>query len=182
MLYSIGPIFFFWILGCLAVNITYNHPRFSFKSIPFLDVANQAGYLLVFVLSSWLNGVPQLAYSAMIIGALFAMHSHLLNEIADYEPDKLAGKQTTAVLIGIGNTKLFIASLLGIEGLLIAYFYSNKIVAGFLFLAAFGFLADWQCRREMSVSSKQLASVLIAWNVIAVASIYWVWKAAMFVG
>ncbi len=182
MYYAIGSKFLLWILGCLAVNYAYNHPRFGFKAIPFLDVANQAGYLLVFVLSSWLNGVPQLAYPAMVIGAMFAMHSHLLNEIADYEPDRIVGKKTTAVLLGVGTTKLLIVGLLSLEAFMIAYYYNNLMVVAFLSIAAIGFLADWFWRREAIVTSKQLATVLVAWNVIAAGSIYWVWRSAMFIG
>lgn len=180
-LYTIGPNFLLWIGVCLAVNAAYNWPRIGFKGLPLLDVVNQAGYLLVFVLSSWVNHVPQLSWPAMLIGALFAMHSHLLNEITDIEPDRIAGRRTTAVVFGVGPTKLLIAAMLALESALMAYYFDSLLVVVFLACAATGFFTEYLWRGEKIFPDKILKYVLVAWNVVAIASIYWVWREALFV-
>ena len=182
LLWAIGPKFLIWIAACLAVNAAYNWPKVGLKGLPLLDVANQAGYLLVFVLSSWVNNAPQLSWPAMLFGALFAMHSHLLNEITDIDPDRAAGRRTTAVVIGVGPTKLIIATMLAAESLIMALYFDSLIVVLFCGIAAVGFVADYLWRREQVINDTQLRWVLIAWNVVTVLSMYWVWKEAMFVG
>ncbi|MEM6799032.1 MAG: UbiA family prenyltransferase [Planctomycetota bacterium] len=176
----IGPEFLLWALACLAVNGAYN--GLGFKGLPLLDVLNQAGYLLVFVLSSWLNGVPQLGWPAMAFGALFAMHSHLLNEITDIEPDRAAGRRTTAVVIGVAWTKLTIAVLLALEAAIMDEYFDSRLVVLFLAAAAVGFFCDFALRGDKVLSDAQLKWLLIVWNVVAIASMHWVWREALFVG
>lgn len=177
----IGWKFLLWIAACLAVNAAYNLPRIGLKGRPVFDVLNQAGYLLVFVLSSWLNDVPQLSWPAMLFGAFFAMHAHLLNEITDLEPDRAAGRRTTAVVMGVPRTKLTISLLLASEAAIMAVWFDSPIVVAFLTLAAAGFFTDLAFRPNRIVSDDQLKWVLIAWNIVAVASMHWVWREALFV-
>ncbi|QDU87352.1 prenyltransferase [Pirellulimonas nuda] len=179
MLLAVGPKFLLWVAVCLAVNAAYN--TLGLKGLPVLDVLNQAGYLLVFVLSSWLNDAPQLGWPALVFGALFAMHAHLLNEITDIEPDRLAGRRTTAVAIGVRRTKLVVAALLAAEAAIMTAWFDSRLVAGFLAAAAAGFFADFLFRGERVLSDRALKWVLIAWNVVAVASMHWVWREALFV-
>src|SRR5215467_1353570 len=89
-----------WFFGLVLFTAIYNLPRYGLKSHPPFDILNQAGYLLVFVLSSWLNHTPQLRWPAMFFGALFAMHSHVFGEIMDIVPDRASGRRTTATVIG----------------------------------------------------------------------------------
>jgi 4-hydroxybenzoate polyprenyltransferase len=84
----IGPKILLWFAALMISTAIYNLPRYGLKSHPPFDILNQAGYLLVFVLSSWLNHVPQLHWPAMLFGALFAMHSHIFGEVMDFGPDK----------------------------------------------------------------------------------------------
>ena len=113
--WKIGIVFLFWVVAAVIVNAAYNVSLFALKSRPFFDLANQVGYLLVFVLSSWLNGVPQLPPGAFIFGGLFAMHSHLLGQLMDYDPDRKAGRRTTAVVIGVIPSKWLLAGILSAE-------------------------------------------------------------------
>jgi len=177
----VGPKFLLWIAACLAVNAAYNWPRIGCKGLPLLDVLCQAGYLLVFVLSSWLNGVPQLAWPALMLGALFAMHSHLANEITDIRPDRAAGRKTTAVVIGVAYTKLVIALLLATEAGIMAVWFDSLIVVAFLASAAVAFFVEFLWRGDRVMADRQLRWLLIAWNGVAIASMYWVWKEALFV-
>jgi 4-hydroxybenzoate polyprenyltransferase len=73
----IGAQALLWFAMLLVAVSLYNGPRVGFKTRPPFDVLMQASYLLVFVLSSWVNGVPQLHWQTFVFGALFAMHSHL---------------------------------------------------------------------------------------------------------
>ena len=76
--YYIGPKSAWLLAGLVGFSWLYNSRRFGLRNFPVLDLLNQSGYLVVFVLSSWLNGVPQLGWPVFVFGALFAMHSHLL--------------------------------------------------------------------------------------------------------
>lgn len=168
----IGPAFLLWIAGVVALNAAYN--SFGFKGLPVLDVLNQAGYLLVFVLSSWLNGVEQVGWPVFLLGALFAMHSHLLNEIADVAPDREAGRRTTAVALGVGRSKLLIAAFLIGEAVLVATTIGNHLVALFLIVAAAGFALEFALYRDRPLSEPHLRGALIAWNLVALVSLPWV--------
>src|SRR5205085_11724424 len=115
----VGPGILWWYgLLLLAVGL-YNAPGIGWKGRPPFDVLIQAGYLLVFVLSSWLNNAAQLPWQTFLFGALFAMHSHIFGELMDIEPDRLSGRQTTATVIGRVPAKFLIAALLAIETLLV---------------------------------------------------------------
>jgi 4-hydroxybenzoate polyprenyltransferase len=85
----VGPRILWWYVALLLAVGLYNAPRFGWKGRPPFDVLIQASYLLVFVLSSWMNSTPQLPWQTFLFGALFAMHSHVFGEVMDIEPDRL---------------------------------------------------------------------------------------------
>lgn len=60
-----GAKMLLWFAALVAANAVYNWPRLGWKNWPVLDLLNQVGYLLVFVLSSWLCQVPQLSTPAL---------------------------------------------------------------------------------------------------------------------
>jgi 4-hydroxybenzoate polyprenyltransferase len=136
----------------------------------------QASYLLVFVLSSWLNKVPQLPWQTFLFGALFAMHSHVFGEVMDIEPDRLSGRRTTATLIGRVPAKLFIAGLLTIETTLVYFYFRDRIIVGFLALGAAWFVLDaaalWKNR---PYSPMEMRLFLWGWNIAAVLGMFWNW-------
>lgn len=159
-----------------AAAAIYNWPRYGFKSRPPLEILNQAGYLFVFLLSSWMNRVPQLSWPAMLFGALFAMHSHVFGEIMDLEPDRSVGRRTTAVLIGRVPAKLLIAGLLTVETVLMYEFFRDWVLTGFLLASALWFVLDaialW---RDRPYTPAQMRFAMLAWNAIALLSMPWVW-------
>lgn len=87
------------LLLIVATNATYNN--LGFKRIAVLDLLNQSGYALMFVLASWLCHVPQLNGAAIVFGILFAMQSHLFGQLMDTDQDAAAGRRSTAILIGV---------------------------------------------------------------------------------
>jgi 4-hydroxybenzoate polyprenyltransferase len=158
----------------------YNHfPPAGLKGRPPFELVNQLGYLLVFVGSSWINHVPQLPWVTFAFGALFAMHSHLFGEIMDVAPDIAAGRRTTATVIGIRRSKFLLAGFLSVEAALVFWFFKNVFIGTGLALAAIGFVIDavalW---RDRAYSTPLMRFFFIAWNVIALASMVWIWRTA----
>lgn len=166
-------------LGMAVAAALYNWPRYGFKSRPPLEILNQAGYLFVFLLSSWVNGVPQLPWPAMVFGALFAMHSHVFGEIMDLEPDRSVGRRTTAVAIGRVQAKFLIAGILAIETVLVYAFFHDLVLDSFLLASALWFVLDatiwWRGR---PYTPGQMRFAMLAWNAVALISLPWVWWTA----
>jgi 4-hydroxybenzoate polyprenyltransferase len=180
--YVRGPHMLLCFAGMVAAAALYNWPRYGFKSRPPLEILNQAGYLFVFLLSSWINAVPQLRLPALLFAALFAMHSHVFGEIMDLDPDCTAGRRTTAVAIGRVRAKLLMAVFLTGESFLSYSFFRDPLLTGFLVASAAWFVLDaallW---RNRPYTPAQMRFALLAWNIIAVLSMPWVWWNASFI-
>lgn len=165
--------------GMIAAAALYNWPRFGFKARPPLEILNQAGYLFVFVLSSWMNNVPLLPWATMLFGALFAMHSLLFGQVMDLEPDRMAGRRTTATVIGRVPAKLLMTGLMLFEAGLVVRFFDAQELAAFLLVSAAWFTIDaaviWRSR---PYSNREMRFFMLAWNAIALLSIPWMWSRA----
>lgn len=168
---------FIWFAAVCAFTAAYNFPRLGTKNWPFLDLLSQSGYLLVFILSSELNREPHLPRYVYLFGALFAMHSHLFGQIMDVVPDRLAGRRTTAVLIGIIPAKMLIVALLAFESWLIFSYARDSLIAAFLAAAAIWFVLDltviW---KDRGYSPCQMRLFLLGWNATAILSLPVVWR------
>jgi len=166
--------------GMTAAAALYNWPRYGFKTRPPLEILNQAGYLFVFLLSSWLNDVPLLPWATLVFGALFAMHSHVFGEVMDVEPDRSAGRRTTAAVIGRVPAKLLIVTLLLCEAGLVVRIFGAKELAAFLLVTAAWFAIDatviWRSR---PYSNRTMRFFMLAWNAIALISMPWMWAKAI---
>ena len=177
----IGPKVVLWFAGLVAFTAVYNLPRYGFKQNPPFDILNQAGYLLIFVLSSWLNHAQQLRWPAMLFGALFAMHSHVFGEVMDLGPDRQSGRRTTTTLIGAVPSKLLIAAMLIMETLLIYRNYHDLWISGALAFGAVWFVLDasllW---RNRPYSLTTMKCFMLGWNAIAIGSMGWMWSNAPF--
>jgi len=174
--FFVGPRILRWYaLLLLAVGL-YNAPGIAWKGRPPFDVLIQASYLLVFVLSSWLNNVPQVPWQTFLFGAMFAMHSHIFGEVMDIEPDRLSGRRTTATSIGRVRAKFLIAAFLVIETALVHIFFRDWIIAGFLAFGALWFLVDatlvWKNR---AYSPREMRLFLWGWNAAALLGMFWNW-------
>ncbi len=181
---------FVWIAGykmllwfglMLFANVLYNGPGLGTKNYPGLDILSQVGYLLIFVLSSWLNNVPQLPLTTMAFAALFAMHSHLFGQLMDIEADRKAGRKTTANVIGIFPGKLLLVAILITESIIL--WQRDIIVAGFLMVSAAIFTIDALfVFRGRAYPSLVVKVFFISWNLIAVISMHWLWARGTLVG
>jgi 4-hydroxybenzoate polyprenyltransferase len=174
--FFIGPRILWWYAILLLAVGLYNAPGIALKGRPPFDVLIQASYLLVFVLSSWLNNVPQLPWQTFLFGALFAMHSHIFGEVMDIEPDQLSGRQTTAGLIGRVPAKFLVAAFLSIETALIWIFFQDRIITGFLAIGALWFLMDatllW---KDRTYRPREMRLFLWGWNAAALLGMFWNW-------
>ncbi len=175
----IGPLILLW-LAALALAVTlYNSPRVGWKGRPPFDVLIQASYLLVFVLSSWLNRVPQLPWPTFVFGAMFAMHSHVFGEVMDVAPDQRSGRRTTATQIGAVRAKVLIAAFLCVESVLVHHFFRDPVIAVFLAAGAVWFVLDttllW---KDRAYTQSQMRLFMWAWNAAALLGMYWNWLTA----
>jgi 4-hydroxybenzoate polyprenyltransferase len=177
--YYVGAKILLWFAALVAFTAVYNLPRYGLKSHPPFDILNQAGYLLVFVLSSWLNRAPQLSWPAMLFGALFAMHSHVFGEVMDFDPDRQSGRRTTATVIGVVPAKFLMSGLLLLEAVLVNHYFGDRWISGALVFGALWFVLDavvlW---RDRSYSLAQMQIFMLGWNTIAIGSMGWVWSTA----
>jgi 4-hydroxybenzoate polyprenyltransferase len=175
--FLVGPRILWWSAVLLIAVGLYNGPRFGWKSHPPFDVLIQASYLLVFVLSSWLNHAHQLPWPAFLFGALFAMHSHVFGEVMDIGPDRISGRRTTATRMGSVPSKILIASLLCIESALVFVFFGDLIITGFLAFGAIWFLLDaallW---KNQPYNPAVMRLFMWAWNAAALLGMYWNWS------
>jgi 4-hydroxybenzoate polyprenyltransferase len=177
--YLDGAKILLWFSGLVLFTAIYNLPRYGLKSHPPFDILNQAGYLLVFVLSSWLNHAPQLRWPAMLFGALFAMHSHVFGEIMDIEPDRASGRRTTATVIGVIPSKLLICAMLVAESLLVWRYFGDLWISGALLFGTLWFFLDaFVLWRDRPYILAQMRIFMLGWNAIALASMPWVWRTA----
>jgi 4-hydroxybenzoate polyprenyltransferase len=169
-----GSQIFLWFAALLFAVYVYNARPFALKGRPPFDVLIQASYLLIFILSSWLNRVPQLSWQTFLFGALFAMHSHVFGEVMDIEPDQKSGRPTLATQIGRVPAKFFIAALLIIECILVSKYFDDRAITLFLAVGALFFLLDatllW---KDRPYSPPQMRLFLWGWNAAAILGIIW---------
>src|SRR5215813_2564487 len=164
----------FWFAAILLAVYIYNARPIALKGRPPFDVLIQASYLLIFILSSWINNVAQLPWQTFVFGALFAMHSHVFGEIMDIEPDQKSGRRTLATQIGRGRAKFFAAALLCIECVLVSHYFADRAIAGFLAVGIVWFLLDalfiWKNRPYSPI---EMRLFLWGWNIAAILGIIW---------
>lgn len=169
-----GPRIALWFVAILLAVYVYNARPLALKGRPPFDVLIQASYLLIFILSSWINNVPQLPWQTFLFGALFAMHSHVFGEIMDIEPDEKSCRRTLATQIGRVRAKFFVAFLLLVEFFLIVRYFNDRAIAIFLTTGAIWFMLDatllWKNR---SYSPPQMRLFLWGWNIAAILGIVW---------
>ena len=174
--FLVGSGILLWLLTLLVAVTLYNAPPFAWKGRPPFDVLIQASYLLIFVLSSWLNQIPQLPWQTFLFGAMFAMHSHIFGEVLDLEPDRAAGRTTTATLIGRLSSKFLIATFLAIESLLIFWNFRDLAITGFLALGSLWFVFDagvlW---KSNNYSPFEMRLFMLGWNSVAIIGSFWNW-------
>ncbi|MCO8125223.1 UbiA family prenyltransferase [Stieleria sp. TO1_6] len=177
MVWIAGPKMLLWFAAVLLVNYSYNTLRF--KALPVLDLLNQVGYLLIFVLASWLCDVPQMSLPAMVFSALFAMQSHLFGQLMDLDADAAAGRRSTAVMLGVTRSKWLLVMIMLVEVILAASYFQSPLVAWFMSAGAAFFTVDamFGPRRYPVWFTK---AFFVIWNLLVLVTMHWVWRDGLF--
>lgn len=176
ILYFCGLKFMVLYIAFLVINGLYNLPEKGLRSRPPLELLCQIGYLLVVPISIMLNNTDPLPTWSYVYIILFAFQSHLIGEVMDIEPDKKAGKTTTAVLLGIKKTKILIISIVAAEVTLLSVVFGDYYFAGMLGLGLLWLLVDLFIiykSKIYTLSEMKLFGLLS--NVMAVFSMAYVW-------
>lgn len=128
--------------GIVGVNATYNATIGGLRGRPPFDLINPIAYMLVVLLSAWLNDTPQVPWQALAYLAAFCLHAQLIGEVMDYWPDKESGRVTSATKLGVKPTKWLILALVGAEGLALGLVFNDWVMGGMLLIAVPWLLAD----------------------------------------
>jgi len=173
--YVAGVEMFFLLLFMVIVNIVYNFRPFRVKERPPFEIFIQVGYVVTAYFSVLLNDMPMLPWQTVLYLTLFAFQAHIAGEIMDIEPDRIAGKRTTATLIGRKNTKLLMLLLLLIECYVLSVWFHDYVLAGFLGVFSLWLILDvFVFFKDKPYSLSQMKLFGYAMNISAIVSMIWV--------
>jgi len=170
--WKIGVLF----LGFILINGLYNLPKHGLRSRPPLELLCQIGYLLVAPLSMLINDTDIISLTTYAYLFLFAMQSHLMGEVMDIDPDRLAKRRTTATMLGRVKTKLLIMAIVVLEVLLLFVVYEDYIFGGMLLMGFIWLIIDlFFLFKSQTYTLGQMKLFAFGSNVLAVASMIYVW-------
>jgi len=159
----------------VVVNVIYNFKPFRVKERPPFEICIQIGYVVTAIFSVLLNDLQMLPWQTLLYLSLFAFQAHIAGEIMDIEPDLQAGKRTTATLIGRKNTKLLMLALLILETYILAFWFKDYVLAGFLAVFSLWLVLDvfvFFKGKPYTVSQMNIFGYAI--NLSAILSMAWV--------
>ena len=159
----------------IVVNIVYNFRPFRVKERPPFEIFIQIGYVVTAYFSVLLNDMPMLPWQTVLYLTLFAFQAHIAGEIMDIEPDRIAGKRTTATFIGRKNTKLLMLLLLLFECYVLSVWFQDYVLAGFLGIFSIWLVLDiFVFFKDKPYSLPQMKLFGYAMNISAIISMIWV--------
>jgi len=127
-------------------------------------------------MSILLNNTADLPKWSYVYLIFFAWQSHLIGEVMDIEPDRQAGKKTTATVLGIYKTKLLIIIIVCVEVLLLVTIFKDLFFAGILAIGLLWLIVDlvWIYKtKSYTLNEMKLFAYLS--NIIAIVSMAYVW-------
>ncbi|WP_420320573.1 UbiA family prenyltransferase [Flagellimonas sp.] len=170
-----GTKMFLLLCVMVLVNIVYNFRPFRLKERPPFEIFIQSGYVLTAFFCIELNGLPALPWETVVYLALFAFQAHIAGEIMDIEPDRKAGKVTTAILLGRKKTKILMLCLLVLESFLLIYWFNDWVLASFLVLFSIWLILDtFFIFKNRPYTNKQMLLFGFAINISAILSMVWI--------
>jgi len=173
--YVSGYEMFLLLLFMVVINIIYNFRPFRVKERPPFEICIQVGYVVTAYFSVLLNDMSMLPWQTLLYLTLFAFQAHIAGEIMDIEPDRIAGKRTTATLIGRKNTKLVMLLLLLVECYVLSVWFQDYVLAGFLGVFSLWLLLDILIFfKDKPYSLSQMKLFGYAMNISAILSMIWV--------
>jgi len=163
----------------LLINGLYNLPKHGLRSRPPLELLCQIGYLLVAPLSIFVNDTEMLPWTTFFYLLLFAVQSHLIGEVMDIEPDRKAGRKTTATILGIKKTKLLIIAIVFTEVSLLFLVYNEYIFGSMLAIGLLWLLIDlFLIFKSTRYKVGQMKLFALLSNIVAIMSMAYVWYSA----
>ena len=170
-----GGDLFILLLFMIVINIIYNYKPFRLKERPPFEILIQVGYVFTALFSIELNNLEMLPWQTLLYLTLFAFQAHIAGEIMDIEPDILAKKKTTAVLIGRKKTKFLMLSLLIFEAYILKFWFDDWVLSSFLAAFSCWLILDiFVFFKDKPYTLKQMKFFGIAINISAVLSMIWV--------
>lgn len=173
------PFFIYWagwpVLVIYSAQLlilwAYNFPGKGLRSMPPFEMLCQFGYLLVVPFSIFINETSGLPWQTYVYLSAFAIQAHLMGEVMDIEPDRKAGKTTTATVIGRLNTKFLIMGLVLGEALWVLFIFEDIWFSGMLFAAlAWLFLDAFLIFKNKQYSMTEMKLFAVASNLMAMVS------------
>ncbi|BBM81729.1 UbiA family prenyltransferase [Candidatus Uabimicrobium amorphum] len=178
-------IFFIWYCGwpmavvlfCIyLVNITYNLPKYGLRGVPPLELVNILGMLIIVPLCTYLNDFPSLPWQSMVYLGIFCILAQLIGEIMDIEPDRKAGRRTTATVIGNDATKLLVIALVVAEAVILYAVFHAYMLAAYMIFVILWLIFDFvYLNKKMPYSIAQYNLLGFGINAAGYGSILWVW-------
>lgn len=170
-----GGELFILLLFMIVINIIYNYKPFRLKERPPFEILMQVGYVFTALFSILLNDLEMIPWQTLLYLSLFAFQAHIAGEIMDIEPDKLARKKTTAVLIGRKKAKFLMLFLLLFEVYILKFWFDDWVLSGFLFAFSLWLILDifvFFKNKPYTVAQMKLFGIAI--NISAILSMIWV--------
>jgi 4-hydroxybenzoate polyprenyltransferase len=99
-----------WLAGFLALGVTYSAPPLRLKTRPPLDSLSNGLYVLPGAAAYAAVAGAQPPLLAVVGGWLWTMAMHTFSAIPDIDPDRRAGIETTATLLGERATYAYCAA------------------------------------------------------------------------
>jgi len=176
LLYFVGWKMLWLLLTFIVINGLYNLPKHGLRSRPPLELLCQVGYVLTALFSVFINDTAALPWQTYLYLLLFSVQSHLIGEVMDIEPDKKAGRTTTAIVLGMQKTKLLIITIVLAEVLLLFFVFQAYIFGGMLLVGLVWLLLDlFFIYKTQNYSLTQMKLFGMLSNVVGLVSMSYVW-------
>lgn len=183
LFYLVGWKMLVLLLTFVLINGAYNLPKNGLRSRPPLELLCQVGYIMTALFSVYLNETAPLPWQTYLYLLLFAWQSHLIGEVMDIIPDKAAGRRTTATILGVHQTKLLIIGIVLVEVLMLFFVFKDFIFGGMLSLGLIWLLLDlFFIYKSQTYSVNQMKFFGAMSNVVAIASMLYVWYSGCLIG
>ena len=162
-------------VGLVALNAVYNARIGGLRGRPPFDLINPLGYILITVMGAWINDLPLPSTMAFGYLVLFCLHAQLMGEVMDIEPDRKAGRVTSATLMGAVPAKVVVIALVAGEGALMGLHSGDWVLGGFLLAAVPALVVDLFLYGAGQYTRRQFTLLGVGMNVAGLASMFWVW-------
>ena len=171
------------LLTFVLINGAYNLPKHGLRSRPPFELLCQVGYIMTALFSVFINETAPLPWQTYLYLLLFAWQSHLIGEVMDIAPDKKAGRQTTATILGVQKTKLLIIGIVIVEVSMLFWVFKDFIFGGMLCIGLIWLLLDlFFIYKTKTYSLTQMKLFGAMSNVVAIASMVYVWYSGCLIG